>query len=481
MANETAAEVEGPKAPVPAGRRRSLVPWGILCVALLLLAGGMVVSWQPVLAHYWFRRLGRGDQKASAKLTELGDPAIRVLVSYIENNDPTDLDARRKHDIFKSVTRSDAKFWGAVEALASMGRPAEDAIFRAVERAEGHPDRLARLYAALRSFNSASASRAYARALGDGSLQLWRFLPAGKLSAVEEALWNLNGRQKTSGAWPGGDGPSAASEVEVTGWALLAYLGAGYTHERPARLASTVSDAQKFLLAAQRPDGRLGTGAIRAHAVAGLALSESYGMTKDPNLAPPVTAAVKWTESAQLPTGGWPAKPGGEADARTTALCTLFLKGARNAGLPVAIKSFQLAAPWTQREIKRGNAKGGGPRPEDTAAVWLTRWTMGYGRKDRHQTAMAANLIGRKEEALKDSLNAWFNWMGQFYTGGTNWRTWDSFARKKLLDSQFTRGQHYGGWPVKTPETRRLGRSGTTALNVLCLEIYYRYLPIYAR
>ena len=77
------------------------------------------------------------------------------------------------------------------------------------------------------------------------------------------------------------------ADTALTGLALLAYLGAGYT-QADGKYADTVGKGLDFLLAAQKPDGDL-RGMSRAvgmycHAMATLALCEAYALTGDERL-----------------------------------------------------------------------------------------------------------------------------------------------------------------------------------------------------
>ncbi|MBN1910787.1 MAG: hypothetical protein JW818_13665 [Pirellulales bacterium] len=48
-----------------------------------------------------------------------------------------------------------------------------------------------------------------------------------------------------------------------------------------------------------------------------------------------------------------------------------------------------------------------------------------------------------------------------------------------LLARQHSTGPESGSWPPTTTWGSYGGRVYTTALSTLCLEVYYRYLPLY--
>ena len=98
------------------------------------------------------------------------------------------------------------------------------------------------------------------------------------------------------------------ADTALTGLALLAYLGAGYTHD-DGKYAETVGKGLDFLLSQQKPDGDL-RGPSRAvgmycHAMATLALCEAYALTGDERLRDPVERAVAFLIGARAGTA-WP-------------------------------------------------------------------------------------------------------------------------------------------------------------------------------
>src|SRR5262249_13251076 len=79
-----------------------------------------------------------------------------------------------------------------------------------------------------------------------------------------------------------------AADSGLTALALLAFLGANYTHEDNL-YAEHVDRGLRWLIARQESDGYLGGRANRyagmyCHGMATIALGEAYGMTKDPAL-----------------------------------------------------------------------------------------------------------------------------------------------------------------------------------------------------
>jgi len=63
---------------------------------------------------------------------------------------------------------------------------------------------------------------------------------------------------------------------------------------------------------------------------------------------------------------------------------------------------------------------------------------------------------------------------------GVYWDKWNGRLRDLLVEKQIKAGKESGSWNEKnTTWGHRGGRVYTTAMGVLCLEVYYRYLPLY--
>src|SRR5690606_17025632 len=111
------------------------------------------------------------------------------------------------------------------------------------------------------------------------------------------------------------------SDTAGTGLSLLAFLGAGYTHQAD-KYRNPVAAGRQFLIEHQRPDGVLSwaLGAILSawlysHGIATVALCEAYGMTRDPALKDPAQRALDFIAAAQnRAQGGWRYAPGVGSD-----------------------------------------------------------------------------------------------------------------------------------------------------------------------
>ena len=77
----------------------------------------------------------------------------------------------------------------------------------------------------------------------------------------------------------------------------------------------------------------------------------------------------------------------------------------------------------------------------------------------------------------------YYGTLGMFQVGGDAWREWNVALRDMLISKQCT-AEHgadkNGSWdPKATDPAEDKGRIMSTAIGALCLEVYYRYLPMY--
>jgi hypothetical protein len=85
----------------------------------------------------------------------------------------------------------------------------------------------------------------------------------------------------------------------------------------------------------------------------------------------------------------------------------------------------------------------------------------------------------------RESLNYYYIYYGSLalmQMQGGNWQRWNAHTSRLLLSLQELQGAAAGSWaPEESEWGSRGGRVYTTALSTLTLEVYYRYLPMYAK
>jgi hypothetical protein len=239
-------------------------------------------------------------------------------------------------------------------------------------------------------------------------------------------------------------------------------------------------------------------------ALAAVALCEAYGTTKDPQLKPIAQATINAIQKAQAKDGGWSDKPDGKSDLAVVGWQIQALHAAK------LTKELAVDTSAVKNAIKFLNGVAGGSRKSMygttdntdakpgttlTATGLLCRYHIdGWGPSHPGLIDGVAGLIKNPPSATnRDPLYLYYaSWLLARYEG-EDWKNWNegpkgadgirkNGMRDLLTGSQNRKdGPTLGSWDPESAFGKRYGRLGTTALNVLTLEVYYRYLPLYKR
>ena len=317
-------------------------------------------------------------------------------------------------------------------------------------------------------------------------------------TAVKLALQWLAKHQSEDGRWDGDgfatrcdcDGQTDnAVDVALTGLSLLAFLAADHTHTNDGPYRDVVDRAIRWLLAQQKRNGDLRSNeTMYTQGIATIALAEAYGMSGDEWLKRPVERAIRFIERSSSRSGGWRYDPGQPGDTSVLGWQVMAFKSATLAEVDVSIKAFQAARNWIERVKSRS-------RPGRYA----------YQPGKQYTSAMTAEglfvemLLGRSptESALQPSvafilnnLPDWNNEPNTYYwyyatlalsqRGGQPWQIWNDALTRELTEHQRKDTHAVGSWDPVGEWTSVGGRIYQTAICTLMLEVYYRYLPLYA-
>jgi hypothetical protein len=320
--------------------------------------------------------------------------------------------------------------------------------------------------------------------------------------AVEQALNWLHRTQSDDGRWDvdgfktvgecGGPGDLANEDVAVTGLALLAYLGAGYTHLEYEH-QETVRKALDWLLNCELDNGDIrGTGQMYGQAIATAALCESYSLTGDARLLEPAQRAVRFIVDAQTPESGWRYEPHRDSDTSVTGWQILALKSAQIAGIAVPKQTIAWTEHWLD-QVRQG-AEGGlysykpghAVTPVMTAEGAFCQLFMEEQVRSKGQAESTAyimqNLPAWDPEKRRVHLYYWYYaTLALHLAGAPEFDAWNAALCKALLDGRRTSGAAAGSWDPVCHLGPRGGRIYSTAMAALCLEVYYRFLPLYKR
>ena len=75
----------------------------------------------------------------------------------------------------------------------------------------------------------------------------------------------------------------------------------------------------------------------------------------------------------------------------------------------------------------------------------------------------------------------YYGTLALFHLQDERWENWNRTLQRELLRTQRSGGDLAGSWDTNTVWGGCGGRIYTTAMATLCLEVYYRYLPLYER
>ena len=103
------------------------------------------------------------------------------------------------------------------------------------------------------------------------------------------------------------------------------------------------------------------------------------------------------------------------------------------------------------------------------------RECLGFPPADAQRMRLAEALAPRAAECAADPWAACLGQVTMYLSGGDHWKNWSAALKPLILDGQSVSGVNYGMWPAASPEGRRLGLAGNTALRALTLDVYYRY------
>jgi hypothetical protein len=324
-------------------------------------------------------------------------------------------------------------------------------------------------------------------------------------AAVERGLKWLIAHQHEDGSWsfmfegPPCEGLCRNPGVErsttaATALALLPFYGAGYTHQE-GPYKDQVSRGLYYLgsrMLITPNGGDLEEGTMYAQGISTIVLCEAYAMSHDENLRPYAQKAVDFIVYAQdRHGGGWRYTPGMPGDTTVTGWQLMALKSAQMAGLEVPSQSFFLANKFLDSVQDNKGATYGYLRPGDeptTSAVGLLcRMYLGWGRQ--HPALLkgvaALDKLGPSMPPDKTATqaNLYFDYYATqvlYHHHGPAWERWNKKMREFLVSTQSNEGHESGSWYFQDRHGDKGGRLYNTAIAILTLEVYYRYLPLYS-
>lgn len=334
-------------------------------------------------------------------------------------------------------------------------------------------------------------------------------------AAVEAGLAWLAAAQSSDGSWNaqqfgGGTetralgesryGTGEKADTGVSGLALLAFLSAGHTHLH-GKYQTTVSQGLRYLLRAQMPSGDLSgpkqvgndRGVLNArmycHSIATLALAEAHVMSGDAAIRDSLIRAAQYSINAQDPRGGgWRYRPRDPGDMSQFGWQAMALKSVGRSGIAVPGDVTQRMHGFID-SCTAGRAGGlftyrpqeGWPSETMTAEGLACRLLIDYPPTAAAQQEALTMIMKHRPGVGEDNVYFWYYaTLALFQLQDENWRQWNAALKQRLLATQLpVYAQQAGSWDPDALWGGYGGRVYSTAMSCLCLEVYYRFLPMY--
>lgn len=374
--------------------------------------------------------------------------------------------------------------------LAPIGSEASESSMSAPESGENE------FAARAEAGSSEAAKRAGATAASEECVALGlQWLAAHQL---EDGSWNFNHQIGSGDRSSPNPGQFDDCPIGATGMCLMAFLGNGQTHLE-GQYKTVVNKALNYLIEHQRRvnefsgslvDSKNRSG-MYSHALATIALAEAYGMTKDSTLHDPAQSAINFIVYAQDPAGGgWRYSPKEVGDLSVSGWMLMAVKSGLMGELEVSRVATKKSARFLDAVAFDSGAKycyragNQDPSPNMTSVGLLCRMYMGW-KHDQPALMRGVKYMARLGPQIGDSTNMYFNYyatqvLRQY--GGPEWTEWNKEMRDYLVKTQSREGPTKGSWFFDSgtdPGPAAGGRVYCTAMSIMTLEVYYRFLPIY--
>ena len=319
---------------------------------------------------------------------------------------------------------------------------------------------------------------------------------AASEAAVDAALAWLAGHQLPDGGWSFGlrDHPDCggkcshsgdskrADRCGATALALLPFLGRGYTHRDGPYKKQLEKGVQYLAQLTAAGNGRAygEAGSLYSQGLAGIAICEACGMTRDRRLDGSAQLALRFIMEAQHQGGGWRYSPGQTGDTSASGWNFMALYAGDLARLqvnPGSVAGFSRYLDSVQEDA--GAAYGytsPGTGPGTSAIGLLCRTRMGWKPDHPALQRGAARLA-----ELGPGRDTYFNYYATqvlFHTGGDRWLAWNGKLRDSLVLAQAKAGHETGSWYDSLDGghgASSAGRLYVTCMAALTLETSYRY------
>ncbi|MFK7737205.1 MAG: hypothetical protein AB8B50_14310 [Pirellulaceae bacterium] len=334
-------------------------------------------------------------------------------------------------------------------------------------------------------------------------------------AAVQAGLRWLAGAQSPRGYWDAaayGAGTETyalnkdryktgeTADTAITGLALLAFLSAGHTHQAGDYQAN-VRRGLEFLIDSQMPSGDMSgpkqvgrsnavvNSRMYCHAISMLALAEAYAMTRDDALRESLLKATRYTINAQdTRGGGWRYLPQSPGDLSLFGWQAMALKSVARSGIQIPLE-VQRRMQFFVNSCSTGRYGGLAkymPREERptatmTAEALACRLLLDFPLTEEATREAKSLILSELPGTGTDNVYFWYYaTLALFQLQDSDWSAWNLALKRRLLETQRpVYDAQAGSWDPDRIWGGYGGRVYSTAISCLCLEVYYRYLPLY--
>jgi hypothetical protein len=203
-----------------------------------------------------------------------------------------------------------------------------------------------------------------------------------------------------------------------------------------------------------------------------------------------VRRAIGYTVDAQdRATGGWRYRPSDPGDTSQLGWQVMALKSAQLAGLEIPAQT----RGGIERFLKSVTlGRDGGlacyqpirpvPSRSMTAEALACRQFLAIPSTPAALAEASAYLLEEVPGAGTTNFYYWYYaTLAMYQLHGEPWKRWNDAMQRKLIATQRTDGELAGSWDPDPVWGGCGGRTYSTALGALCLEVYYRFMPLFAQ
>jgi hypothetical protein len=294
-------------------------------------------------------------------------------------------------------------------------------------------------------------------------------------------------------------GSTHRNDVAATAFGLLPFLGAGQT-QKPSKnsqkdYSKTVSAGLHYIMSKQSKDGAYSSD-MYAHGIATIAMCEAYGLTSEPLVKASAQKALGYIEYAQDPAGGgWRYSARTPGDTSVTGWQLMALKSGQMSGLSVPKNTLKLAEKFldsveSDKKGGFGYTPGNGETYTMTAVGLLCRQYSGVNPRNPSLIAGVQRLKAYPPGRTGNIYYEYYATQVMHHMQGESWNFWnlgpDGNGKGGIRDTLISK-QDTGATPKHPHQNGSWlpasggGRMMSTSLSLLCLEVYYRHLPLYRR